>query len=122
MKPPAGLELARRHDLNSTSVDSLTAGAAPVTPLIQRVVLIFLPRALKRHPLPMTAGSTKPAQPPAKPESGRFARRRRIAKRALFFPVQRPHRVHHNAAQALRRLPLFGARVACRRVGPGMTA
>jgi hypothetical protein len=103
-------------------IDSLTAGAGPVTPWIQRVVLIFCPQALKQHPLPMTARSTKPVKPPAKPELGRFARRRRIAKRALFFPVQCPHRVHHNAAQSLSGLPLFGARVACRRVGAGMTA
>jgi len=34
--------LRRRHDLNSTSViDSLPAGAGPVTPSIQHVVPIF---------------------------------------------------------------------------------
>jgi len=34
--------LRRHHDLNSTSVvDSLTAGAGPVTPWIQREMLIF---------------------------------------------------------------------------------
>jgi hypothetical protein len=35
-------KLCRRHDLNFTSVvDSLTAGAGPVTPWIQREMLIF---------------------------------------------------------------------------------
>jgi hypothetical protein len=70
----------------------------------------------------MTARSTKPEKPLEKPELGRFARRWRIAKLALFFPVQRPHRVHHDAAQALSGLPLFGARVAARRVGASVTA
>jgi len=42
MKPPAMSKLCRRHDLNFTSVvDSLTAGAGPVTPWIQREMLIF---------------------------------------------------------------------------------
>jgi len=35
-------KLCRRHDLNFTSVvNSLTAGAGPVTPWIQREMLIF---------------------------------------------------------------------------------
>jgi hypothetical protein len=52
MKPPGRSELGRRHDLNSTSVDSLTAGVGPVTPLIQREVLIFAPKRASgiRHP------------------------------------------------------------------------